>query len=423
MSEIIKLNVGGCFYETTINTLNKSGDSMLTSMFSEKHKLKCDENGYYFIDRNGDIFEYILKYLHYGKINLNNMSCNKINNILDEARYFSLTSLVEYIENDPIYIIKKHNNIDMWYCPKNDTYWKLDTSGEFSLKDKPPTYKRYYSFLSSDAKSVEIYAEDEYCVAESSNLIIFTTHDNTLQFYKIDVMNDEIEKARAQFNKLCDEETENMKIEINREGKTNEQIEDEIDYYIFTKYFNSGDYFYPEEYLTQSGDKFKYEDLSDKYYVKLFELDNEYIEIDHIRTQHDNFKVYYNSNKGNEILEISPHYEKYINRWNYEDDDCDDNGKYYTPIISTDMKSEYLYLGYKYIYYRNKQYLISKLLEKKFVRHICKTDSPWTGKNRYKHDIKKYLSEDETLDSIVGKHAKHYHIFKNLVKKRGLLYY
>ena len=53
----MKLNVGGKIYKTTLDTLRKDPDSMLSSMFSGRFELKADdEDGGYFIDRDGELF-------------------------------------------------------------------------------------------------------------------------------------------------------------------------------------------------------------------------------------------------------------------------------------------------------------------------------------------------------------------------------
>ena len=60
----IKLNVGGKIYKTTLDTLRKDPDSMLCAMFSGRFELKADEDdGAYFIDRDGELFRYVLKSL------------------------------------------------------------------------------------------------------------------------------------------------------------------------------------------------------------------------------------------------------------------------------------------------------------------------------------------------------------------------
>ena len=61
----VKLNVGGKIYKTTLDTLRKDPDSMLNAMFSGRHELKPDEeDGAYFIDRNGKLFRYVFNTIH-----------------------------------------------------------------------------------------------------------------------------------------------------------------------------------------------------------------------------------------------------------------------------------------------------------------------------------------------------------------------
>jgi hypothetical protein len=71
----IKLDVGGVYhflintywnyfitviiyYTTSISTLTREPQSMLGAMFSGRHELKFNDEGRYFIDRNGEYFGY-----------------------------------------------------------------------------------------------------------------------------------------------------------------------------------------------------------------------------------------------------------------------------------------------------------------------------------------------------------------------------
>lgn len=60
---MINLNVGGQMFTTTLTTLTRYPDTMLGAMFSGRHALVKDQNGAYFIDRNGRCFEPILDFL------------------------------------------------------------------------------------------------------------------------------------------------------------------------------------------------------------------------------------------------------------------------------------------------------------------------------------------------------------------------
>ena len=61
--KVVTLDVGGTKYRTTLSTLTKYPDSMLGAMFSGRHNLPQQEDGSYFIDRDGEVFKYILMYL------------------------------------------------------------------------------------------------------------------------------------------------------------------------------------------------------------------------------------------------------------------------------------------------------------------------------------------------------------------------
>lgn len=59
----IKLDVGGTRFTTTMTTLQRFPESMLGAMFSGRHALVLDEEGYFFIDRDGKHFRHILNFL------------------------------------------------------------------------------------------------------------------------------------------------------------------------------------------------------------------------------------------------------------------------------------------------------------------------------------------------------------------------
>ena len=52
----VKLNVGGVYFKTSLLTLTKDPDSMLAAMFSGRFEENLDEDGSFFIDRDGDLF-------------------------------------------------------------------------------------------------------------------------------------------------------------------------------------------------------------------------------------------------------------------------------------------------------------------------------------------------------------------------------
>ncbi len=67
--EVVTLNVGGVTYTTTRSTLAKYEDSMLGAMFSGQFvPTSFDNQGNYFIDRDGYMFRHILNFLRSGRL-------------------------------------------------------------------------------------------------------------------------------------------------------------------------------------------------------------------------------------------------------------------------------------------------------------------------------------------------------------------
>ena len=97
----IKLDIGGCTYTTSIQTLKRDPDSMLAAMFSGRHELKQEADGSYFIDRDGTHFRYILNFLREGQVDPSVLP-NDVGNmkeLLREAKYYQLNGLVAYLED------------------------------------------------------------------------------------------------------------------------------------------------------------------------------------------------------------------------------------------------------------------------------------------------------------------------------------
>ncbi len=62
-SSLVKLDVGGHKYTTSLTTLRSQPDSILTDMFNRRYQPTTDEDGAYFIDRDGTHYRHILNYL------------------------------------------------------------------------------------------------------------------------------------------------------------------------------------------------------------------------------------------------------------------------------------------------------------------------------------------------------------------------
>ena len=100
MGDVVKLNVGGRIFMTRVGTLCAEPDSMLARWFDpDSHFARPAEiDGCVFIERDGDLFVYILDHLR-GCFNyypeMNKVELLRLRN---EADYYSLGALVEEID-------------------------------------------------------------------------------------------------------------------------------------------------------------------------------------------------------------------------------------------------------------------------------------------------------------------------------------
>lgn len=82
---------------TRLSTLCKYPDSMLASMFSGRHRLDKDSQGYFFIDSNGSTFGHILEYLRNETLPPGNIAAN----VYKEACYYNINPLMEELQTTP----------------------------------------------------------------------------------------------------------------------------------------------------------------------------------------------------------------------------------------------------------------------------------------------------------------------------------
>jgi len=84
---------------TSTLTLTKDADSMLSAMFSGRHALRQDDDGAYFIDRDGTHFRYILNYLRDGGFRLGTLPADPcfLGQLCTEAEYYQLTGLTRIL--------------------------------------------------------------------------------------------------------------------------------------------------------------------------------------------------------------------------------------------------------------------------------------------------------------------------------------
>ncbi|KAL5111725.1 BTB/POZ domain-containing protein KCTD16 [Taenia crassiceps] len=99
-TKVVDLNVGGWLYSTQIGTLTTVSGSKLTRWFngSSANTLPLDSKGRAFIDRNGEIFSYILDFLRDPKSTVFPESPTTLERLRIEAEFYELPNLIAAIQ-------------------------------------------------------------------------------------------------------------------------------------------------------------------------------------------------------------------------------------------------------------------------------------------------------------------------------------
>ena len=95
----MKLSVGGQTFVTSTLTLTRDPTSMLAAMFSGRHALRQDDDGSYFIDRDGTHFRYVLNYLRDGAFRPGTLPADPcfLGQLCTESEYYQLDGLTRIL--------------------------------------------------------------------------------------------------------------------------------------------------------------------------------------------------------------------------------------------------------------------------------------------------------------------------------------
>ena len=94
---IVKLNVGGQHFTTSLQTLTRDPNSMLAAMFSGRHEVQTTEDGSFFIDRDGTYFRFLLNYLRNGELILPD-GATFLKELEAEAKFYQLQGILDELK-------------------------------------------------------------------------------------------------------------------------------------------------------------------------------------------------------------------------------------------------------------------------------------------------------------------------------------
>jgi hypothetical protein len=96
--EQVELNVGGKLYNTTVSTLTRLPNNLIEKMFTGQIPTTKDAKGRYFIDRDGEIFAYVLDFLRTKSLTLHD-NFNDMDSLMQEADYYHINDLKRLIQS------------------------------------------------------------------------------------------------------------------------------------------------------------------------------------------------------------------------------------------------------------------------------------------------------------------------------------
>ncbi|KAL9951604.1 hypothetical protein ACROYT_G044299 [Oculina patagonica] len=133
-SKVVKLNVGGHFFATSLETLTKDPGSMLHAMFSGRFETKPSEDGSYFIDRDGTHFRYILNYLRTGQL-LVPEDKTVHRELLAEAEFYQVKGIINELTAGALMessILSSHHSETLTDWLKDTRAFNISANGNLS---------------------------------------------------------------------------------------------------------------------------------------------------------------------------------------------------------------------------------------------------------------------------------------------------
>ena len=153
----VHIDVGGCIYTSSLETLTKYSESRLSKMFNGALPIVLDTlKQHYFIDRDGKSFRYVLNFMRTGRLSLP-LNYDDYESLLEEATFYELDSMVKQIKLK----MKSAHYCDMLNIKKEDADFSLMSASNLAYEklidhadlSQMPKAKRTALILKSAFKS------------------------------------------------------------------------------------------------------------------------------------------------------------------------------------------------------------------------------------------------------------------------------
>lgn len=95
----VHIDVGGCIYTSSLETLTRFANSRITKMFNGSLPIVLDGlKQHYFIDRDGKSFRHVLNFMRTGRLVLP-VNFNDFDTLIAEAKFYELDDMVKQLED------------------------------------------------------------------------------------------------------------------------------------------------------------------------------------------------------------------------------------------------------------------------------------------------------------------------------------
>lgn len=178
---VLKLNVGGVRYETLRETICQYPETLLAKTFSSATAFGLppeEEDGYYFFDRNGGLFEYILDFYRTGKLFYTEEDDVRLQ---DEYAYWGIVGEKEKADTEAD--AGKKAELMQFIKSATAPLDEICASPEIEVIFSPTLFRRFLNLLRTTNDRALFYSD---CVCESTDKLQWTLPSSAFLKYNFD---------------------------------------------------------------------------------------------------------------------------------------------------------------------------------------------------------------------------------------------